>query len=171
MKENGMKVDGKSVKLTQLLDSHLCMSSRDNLFPTRFIAISSYYLLFLINNDFSIDDIKNLMTFIKHTGLKGVVEEFMSLRQQAILDKHKGLGNFYKLCLNSSYGQEIINEEIFTKVMLCKTHQTLNNHLKSNFITTIKFNNDVYQCELVKKTFSCTILITLNIGSYTSISI
>jgi hypothetical protein len=37
--------------------------------------------------------------------------------------------------------------------MLCNTHQTLNNHLKPNFINTIKFNNDVYQCELARKTF------------------
>jgi hypothetical protein len=46
-----------------------------------------------------------------------------------------------------------INEEKFTKVMLCNTPQTLNNHLKPNFINTIKFNNDVYQCELSRKTF------------------
>jgi hypothetical protein len=39
--------------------------------------------------------------------------------------------------------------------MLCNTHQTLNNHLKPNFINTIKFNNDVYQCELARKTFEC----------------
>jgi hypothetical protein len=79
----------------------------------------------------------------------------MRLRQQVILDKNKGLGNFYKLCLNSSYGQEIINEKKFTKVMLCYTHQTLNNHFKSNFINTIKFNNDFNQCELARKTFGC----------------
>jgi hypothetical protein len=62
----------------------------------------------------------------------------MKLRQQAILDKNKGLVNFYKLCLNSSYGQEIIKKEKFTEVMVCNTHQTLNNHLKPNFINTIK---------------------------------
>jgi hypothetical protein len=39
--------------------------------------------------------------------------------------------------------------------VLCNTHQTLNNHLKFNFIHTIKFNNDVYQCELSRKTFGC----------------
>jgi hypothetical protein len=39
--------------------------------------------------------------------------------------------------------------------MLCNTHQTLNNHLKPNFINPIKFNNDVYQCELARKTFEC----------------
>jgi hypothetical protein len=45
------------------------------------------------------------MTSSKHTAFKGFAEEFMRLRQQAILDKNKWVGNFYKLCLNSSYGQ------------------------------------------------------------------
>jgi hypothetical protein len=47
------------------------------------------------------------------------------------------------------------NEEKFTKCVLCNTYQVLNNHLKPNFINTIKFNNDVYQCELSRKTFEC----------------
>jgi hypothetical protein len=145
MKENWMKVDGRSVKLTQLLDTHLCNSGRNDTQTPGFIAISSYYLLLLIDNGFIIKDVKSMMTFSKHTGFKGFVEEFMKLRQQAILDKNKGLGKIYKLCLNSSYGQEIIKEEKFTKVMLCITHRVINNHLKSNLINTVKFNNDVYQ--------------------------
>jgi hypothetical protein len=63
----------------------------------------------LIDNGFIVDDIKSRMIFSKHTGFKGFVEEFMKLKQQAILDKNKGLGNIFKLCLKSSYGQEIIN--------------------------------------------------------------
>jgi hypothetical protein len=155
IRENVMKVDERSVKLTQLLDTHLCKSGRNDKEATGFIAISSYYLWFLIDNGFIVDDVKSIMIFSKHTEFKGFVEEFIRLRQQAILDKNKGLGNFFKPCLNSSYGQKIINEEKFTKVMLCNTHQTLNNHLKPNFINTIKFNNDVYQCELARKTFGC----------------
>jgi hypothetical protein len=41
--------------------------------------------------------------------------------------------------------------------VLCNTNHALNNHLKPNFINTIKFNNDVYQCELAIKTFGCNI--------------
>jgi hypothetical protein len=65
-----------------------------------------------------------MMTFIKHTRVKGFVKEFMILRQQAILDKNKGLGNFYKLCLSLSYGQEIINKEKFKKVVLSNTQNS-----------------------------------------------
>jgi hypothetical protein len=122
MKENGMKVDGKSVKLTQLLATHLCKSGRNDKDATGFIAISSYCLWFLIDKGFIVDDVKNMMAFSKHNGIKGFGEEFMRLRQQSILDKNKGLGDFYKLYLNSSYGQDIINEEKVTKVMLCNTH-------------------------------------------------
>jgi hypothetical protein len=35
------------------------------------------------------------------------------------------------------------------------THQVLNKHLKPNFINTVKFNNNVYQGELARKTFGC----------------
>jgi hypothetical protein len=114
-----------------------------------------------------------MVIFSKHTGFKGFVEEFMRLWQKFILDLDKGLGIFYKLCFNSSYGQEIINEEKFTKVMWCNTHQTLKNHLKLYFINTIKFNNNVYQCELARKhldimqlfNMNSLHLIMLNIGS------
>jgi hypothetical protein len=109
----------------------------------------------LIDNGFIVDDITSMMIFSKHTGFKGFVEEFMKLKQQAILDKNKGFGNFYKLCLNSSDGQEIINNEKFTKVVLGNTQQGLNNHLKPNFINTVKFKNDFYQYELARKTFGC----------------
>jgi hypothetical protein len=127
----------------------------------------------LIDNGFIVDDIKSIMTFNKHSGFKGFTEEFMSLTQQVFFDKNKGLGDFFLLCLNSSYGQTIINEEKLAKIMLCHTHQTLNHNFKPNFINTIKFNNDVYRCELARKTLDVILifnvdsllLLMLNIGS------
>jgi hypothetical protein len=56
----------------------------------------------LVGSGFIIDDVKSMMIFSIPTGFKVFAEEFMRLRQQAILDKNKGLGNFFKLCLNSS---------------------------------------------------------------------
>jgi hypothetical protein len=85
-----MKIEGRRVKLTQLLDIHLCKSGRNDKEATGLIAISYYYFWFLIDNGFIVDDVKSMMIFSKHTGFKGVVEEFMTLRQQAILDKNKG---------------------------------------------------------------------------------
>jgi hypothetical protein len=68
--KNRMKVDGRSIKLTQLLDTHLCKSGRNNKNDTGFIAISFYYLWFLIDNGFIVEDVKSMMIFIKHTGFK-----------------------------------------------------------------------------------------------------
>jgi hypothetical protein len=141
MKENGMNVDWRFVKLNQLLDTILCKSGRNDKENNGFIAISYYYLWFLIDNGFIVDDVKSMMIFSKHTRFKGFVEEFIRLRQQAIPDKNKELGNFYKLCLNSSYGQEIINEEKFSKVMLCNTHHRLNIAGESE-ITKVKINEN-----------------------------
>jgi hypothetical protein len=44
MKENWMKVDERSVKFTQLLDTHLCKSGRNDKKVTGFIIVLSYYL-------------------------------------------------------------------------------------------------------------------------------
>jgi hypothetical protein len=74
MKENGMKLDGRSVKATQLLDIYLCKSSRNDFSPTSFIAISSYYLWFLIDNGFVIEDVKSILKFSKHTGFKSLLK-------------------------------------------------------------------------------------------------
>jgi hypothetical protein len=43
----------------------------------------------LIDNGFIVDNVKRMMTSSKHTAFKGFAEEFMRLRQQAILDKNK----------------------------------------------------------------------------------
>jgi hypothetical protein len=79
MKENAMKVDGRNDKLTQLLDTHLCKSGRNDNDASGFIAISSYYFWFLSENGFIANDIKSMRTFSKHTGFKGFVEEFRRL--------------------------------------------------------------------------------------------
>jgi hypothetical protein len=64
----------------------------------------------LIDHGFIVDDVKSIMIFRKHNRCKGFVEEFMRLRQQAILDANKRLGNFFKICLNWSFGNETIIE-------------------------------------------------------------
>jgi hypothetical protein len=94
MRKNSLNVDGNSVMFIQLFNSHLCKSSVNYLSTRGFIAISSYYLWFLIDKGFIVDDVKTMMTFSKHTGFKGFNEEFIRLGQQAILDKNKGLENF-----------------------------------------------------------------------------
>jgi hypothetical protein len=63
-----------------------------------------------------------------------------------MLDKNKGVRLFFKLFLNSSNEQEIINEETFTEVILCNSHHTFNKHLKPNFTNKINFTYDDYQC-------------------------
>jgi hypothetical protein len=75
-KENGMKVDGNSVKLTQLLASHFIKSNRNDLSTVEFTAISYYYLLFLMDNGFIVIDVKSILPFSKHNEFKWFVEKF-----------------------------------------------------------------------------------------------
>jgi hypothetical protein len=74
MNENGMKVEGQSVKLSQLLDTHLSKTSRNNKDATAIIAISSYYLWFLIDTGLIVDDVKSMMIFSKHLDLKDLLK-------------------------------------------------------------------------------------------------
>jgi hypothetical protein len=74
IKENGMKVDGRSVKLTQLLDTHLYKSGRNDKDVTGFIAISSYYLWSLIDIGLIVNDVKSMMIFSKEYESKRSIE-------------------------------------------------------------------------------------------------
>jgi hypothetical protein len=151
LKTNGMKVNGKCTKLLQVLDTKYCGGSE--YIPKGYTAISSYYLWFLIDFGYIIDDILSLTTFTKHSGFNSFTEEHMKLRQEANVNGNKGMDNFYKLCLNSSYGQEILNEEKFTKLQVCNAHQTLNYHLNPNSINTRVLSEDTYRCGLGRSTY------------------
>jgi hypothetical protein len=49
----------------------------------------------------------------------------------------------------------MLNEEKYTKNIICNTKQAMNNHLKSNFVNTVKFSDNLYQCEIGKSKYGC----------------
>jgi hypothetical protein len=79
MKENRMKVTKIVFSLFNYYDSHIYKSGRNDKEDTGNIAISSYYLWFLIDTGFIANDIKSVMTFIKYPGFKRFGEKFMRL--------------------------------------------------------------------------------------------
>jgi hypothetical protein len=74
MKSNGMNVDNKSIKLTQLLETHLCKSSRNDISPTCFIDISSNYLWFLIDKGLLLKMLKVSCHFANILDLKDLLK-------------------------------------------------------------------------------------------------
>jgi hypothetical protein len=145
MKKNKLNPDRKERKLTQLLNTH-----------NEFMTFSSYYLWFLIDTcHFIIDDIKEIYVFDKHRAFNTFVTEFMTKRQLAKLNKDDAMDLFYKICLNGSYGFDIINEEHYTKSRLLDKSKTFIQQLAPNFVSTKKLNEDTYQVQLLPKYYGC----------------
>jgi hypothetical protein len=146
MKEHGLPTDKKERKLTQLMDT--C---------DEFMKFNNYYLWFLIDRcHFIIDDVEFLTTFTKHTGFNKFVTEMMFKRQQAILSGQKGLSNFYKLCMNGSYGYDIMNEKLFTHVAIKNRSETFTAQMSQRYMSTSVLNTaDEGSYIVTSKTKTC----------------
>jgi hypothetical protein len=100
MTSNGMKMDKKERKLTQLTDTH-----------NEYRLTNNYLLLFLIDTcHFVIDSIRVMYVYEKHTGFCMFTEEMARLKQEAKLSGDGAGDEFYKLVLNGFYGYDIMNE-------------------------------------------------------------
>jgi hypothetical protein len=145
MKSNNMKTEVKERKLKQLL------STDDN-----YISFSSYYLWYLIDKfHFKITDVKTLIVFSKHTAFNPFVNHFMNLRQQAIIDKNTGLGEFCKLILNGSYGYDAMNTENYSKSYIQSTSRAACSILSNKFINTRELSENVHQVMMHNSTYRC----------------
>jgi hypothetical protein len=145
MKKVGISTDKKERKLTQLIDTN-----------GEYMAFSSYYLWFLMDRcNFVIDDIKSITLFSAHDKFKTFVTEFMDKRIEAILARNGGQDKFRKLCLNGSYGYDIMNEENFGKTKLKNKSQTFHEVMKDTYKTARKLNDDLYQVMVSANTFGC----------------
>jgi hypothetical protein len=145
MTKHNMPVDRKVRKLTQLTDTH-----------DEYMVFSSYYLWFLIDTcGFVIDDVKDMYVFTKHRAFNGFVKEFMKKRQEAKLGQDDIGDTFYKICLNSSYGYDILNKANFTHSKFCDKAQTFASQISAGFVSTRKLGEDQYQVQYVPRTYSC----------------
>ncbi|KAA6375763.1 MAG: hypothetical protein EZS28_028710 [Streblomastix strix] len=72
------------------------------------MSFSSSHLWFLIDDcHFIIDEVKSIMTFSKHLPFAPFVQHFSQQRIKAKLDKNKGLEQYSKISMNSSYGSDV----------------------------------------------------------------
>jgi hypothetical protein len=82
----------------------------------------------------------------------------MFKRQQAILSGQKGLSNFYKLCMNGSYGYDIMNEKLFTHVAIKNRSETFTAQMSPNYVSTSVLNTAEEGSYIVTsktKTYGC----------------
>jgi hypothetical protein len=157
LEKNNLPRNQKVRKLTQLLDTN-----------DEFMTFNNYYLWFLIDTcDFVIDEIKELYVFEKHRAFNQFVEEFMTKRQEAKLRGDEASSDFFKNCMNGSYGYDIMNEENFSRSKILDKSKTFMNQMSPNFISTKKLKEEtynengviesdsLYQVQLLPKKYNC----------------
>ncbi|KAA6364323.1 MAG: hypothetical protein EZS28_040150, partial [Streblomastix strix] len=132
--KNNLPKDREECKLTSLLST-----------MGQFMSFSSYYLWFLIDDcHFIIDVVKSIMTFSKHNAFAPFVQHFSQQRIKAKLDKNKGLEQYNKISMNSSYGSDGMNQEQFTDIKMCDRNETFRAHLYKKFKGDRKLADNVY---------------------------
>ncbi|KAA6357843.1 MAG: hypothetical protein EZS28_046630, partial [Streblomastix strix] len=72
------------------------------------------------------------------------------------LDKNKGLEQYSKISMNSSYGSDGMNQEQFTDIKMCDRNETFRAHLYKKFKGDRKLADNVYAVEYEKWKFNCS---------------
>jgi hypothetical protein len=75
---------------------------------------------------------------------------------------NKGLSNFCKMVLNSSYGFDGLNESHFTKTKFCNYSEAIMEQGRPNFLGTRQINEDLYLVTYRPDTYSCKTCIQCN---------
>jgi hypothetical protein len=122
----------------------------------KFMSFTSYYLWFLIDTcGFVIDEVEDMYVFTKHNGFKEFVKDYMTKRQEAKFNGDSAGDFFYKICLNGSYGYDIMNEENFMKNKILNREKTFLQQLAPNFVSTKKLGVDTFQVEILPQSYRC----------------
>jgi hypothetical protein len=113
-------------------------------------------LWFLIDTcHFIIGDSNVMYVYEKHTGFRTFTEEMTKLIQKSNLNGDSDGDEFYKLVLNGSYGYYIMNEEKFSKCLMCKSVTTESKQYSSHFLSARKLNENNYQVKMENSTYGC----------------
>ncbi|KAA6401239.1 MAG: hypothetical protein EZS28_003239 [Streblomastix strix] len=145
MKDNKIKTDQKQRKLTNLSST-----------MGEYIAFSSYYLWFLIDDcHFIIDDVKQIILFNKHDQFNSFIKEFTINRIEAKLDENKGQEQFFKIVMNGSYGSDGMNTEKYHKVKIMSEKQTERAIRSNAFMDEQKISEDSYIVQMNPVHCSC----------------
>jgi hypothetical protein len=82
----------------------------------------------------------------------------MTKRQEAKLKEDKASDDFFKNCMNGSYGYDIMNEENFSKAKILDKPKTFMHQMAPNFISTKKIRDEpteLYQVQLLPRRYNC----------------
>ncbi|KAA6387444.1 MAG: hypothetical protein EZS28_017029 [Streblomastix strix] len=117
----------------QLLESSVCAICGDK---------------FTVSNKPTLDRINNNMPHTKD-------KEFISKRIQAKIEGSKGLEQFCKITMNSSYGSEGMNTEKYTEIKVMDKKGALKAHLSNTFMDEQQLSDNAYAVQMNPETCTC----------------
>ncbi|KAA6387680.1 MAG: hypothetical protein EZS28_016796 [Streblomastix strix] len=96
----------------------------------------------------TIDDVKQIVLFNRHDQFNSFIKEFTKDRIEAKLDENKGQKQFFKIVMNSSYGNDGMNTEKYHKVKIMNKKQTERAIISNVFMDEQKVSEDSYHVQM-----------------------
>ncbi|KAA6401718.1 MAG: hypothetical protein EZS28_002759 [Streblomastix strix] len=126
----------------QLLESSVCAICGDK---------------FTVNNKPTLDRTNNALPRTKdnHEGFNPFVKEFIGKRIQAKIERNKGLEQFCKITMTSSYGSDGMNTEKYTEIKVMDQKGALKSHLSNTFMDEQQLSDNAYAVQLNTETCTC----------------
>ncbi|KAA6391003.1 MAG: hypothetical protein EZS28_013468 [Streblomastix strix] len=112
---------------------------------------------FTVNNKPTLDRINNNLPHAKdnHEGFNPFVKEFIGKRIQAKIEGNKGLEQFCKITMNSSYGSDGMNTEKYTDIKILDKKGALKSHLSNTFMDEQQLSDNAYAVQMNPETCTC----------------
>jgi hypothetical protein len=130
---------GKQKKLTQLLST-----------MGQFMTFNNYYLSYLMDYcHFVVEDAEECVTFYynKEGIFTEFVTNFMNMRIKAMQDGNSGMEKFCKMIMNSAYNKDLLNSELFSKIVFKNKEKTLIDQCLPTFKAARQIQPDFYAIE------------------------
>jgi hypothetical protein len=130
---------GKQKKLTQLQST-----------MGQFMTFNNYHLWYLIDYcHFVVEDAEECVTFYynKERIFTEFVTNFMNMRIKAMQDGKSGMEKFCKMIMNSAYGKDLLNSELFSKILFKNKEKTLIDQCLPTFKAARQIIPDFYVIE------------------------
>ena len=122
---------------------------------TGYMYFTSYYLWFLIDTfGFVVEDVQWIATFTKHDKFNNFVNDCMTRRQEAKINKDKVGDLHFKNMMNSSYGYDSMRTDKYNKIEIVSKRKAFDANRNPYHLDTVDLGNNKYlivkQCQSYK---------------------
>ncbi|MBR1988602.1 MAG: hypothetical protein IKA36_06180, partial [Clostridia bacterium] len=109
---------------------------------------------FLIDQfGFEIEDISEIVLFTKHLAFENFVNDCMSRRQEAMVEKNKLVDKHNKNMMNSSYGYDSMRTDSYNSTKFVTKKGAVKSHRSPYHVDTIHIKDDRYLSVVAKQSY------------------